>query len=231
MISIGKVLTWHEWSFDEGVRRLDRAVTLSPNNSEAQWVLGTALPLVGRLTEGVEAVRRAVMLDPLRVEYAGWLTRFLLYAKDYAAAIASGKELLEIDEEYGRGFVWMGSAYLALGDAESALDWFQRGQALERAVRSYDAMIVRALAALDRREEAEEILHRLEAESRQQYIRSEYLAMGHAAVGNLDRAFESLERAYAARSAGLIYLHLDPGYEALRGDPRYTALVARMGLR
>ncbi len=231
MISIGKVLCWHEWTFNEGVKLLERAVALSPNNSEAQWVLGTALPLVGRMSAGVAAVRRSVELDPLRVEYAGWLTRFLLYDKDYEAAIASGRELLEVDEEYGRGFVWMGSAYLALGDAPAALDWFQRGQALDRAVRSYDVMIVRALAALDRREEAEEIMARLENESKQQYVRSEYLAMGHGALGNMDAAFDSLERAYQARSAGLIYLHLDPGYDPLRGDPRYADILARIGVR
>jgi hypothetical protein len=125
----------------------------------------------------------------------------------------------------------MGSAHLAMGDAELALEWFQRGQALEGAVRSYDAMIVRALAVLDRREEAEEILTRLEAESKQHYVRSEYLAMGHGAVGDMDKAFESLEKAYQARSAGLIYLHLDPGYDPLRGDPRYTEMVSRIGLQ
>ncbi len=231
MISIGKVLTWHEWKFPEGVQSLERAVLLSPNNSEAQWVLGTALPLIGRLQEGLEAIGRAVVLDPLRVEYAGWLTRFYLYSKDYDAALARGKDLFEIDDQYERGFIWMGSAHLAMGDPEKALDFFQRGQAMARSVRSYDAMIVRALAALDRREEAEEILNRLEAESKQQYVRSEYLAMGHAAIGNMDRAFESLERAYQARSAGLIYLHLDPGYEPLRGDPRYQEMVNRIGLR
>ena len=120
---------------------------------------------------------------------------------------------------------------LALGDAVSALDWFKRGQSLERSVRTYDAMIVRALAELGRLDEAEEILTRLEEQSRQQYIRAEYLAMGHAAVGNLDRAFEALEKAYEARSAGLIYLHLDPGYGPLRGDQRYAELVRRIGLR
>ncbi len=231
MISIGKVLCWHEWKFAEGAALLERAVALSPNNSEAQWVLGTALPLIGRMNDGVEAVRKSVQLDPLRVEYAGWLTRFLLYDKDYEAAIAAGNELLEVDEEYGRGFVWMGSAYLELGNPELALEWFQRGQALDRAVRSYDAMIVRALARLDRREEAEEIMTRLEAESKQHYIRSEYLAMGHAALGNMDKAFESLERAYQARSAGLIYLHVDPGYSPLRDDPRYDEIISRIGLR
>ena len=55
--------------------------------------------------------------------------------------------------------------------------------------------------------------------------------MGYAAVGDLDRAFACLERAYQARSAGLIYLHLDPGYEPLRGDPRYADLVRRIGLK
>jgi len=231
MISIGKVLSWHEWKFAEAVRYVERAVTLSPNNAEAHWVLGTALPLVGRLQDGIAAMRRALELDPLRVEYFGWAARMILYARDYKGAIAQGMETFEIDEAYGRGFVFVGSAYLAMGDAEQALDWFQRGQSLDKAVRSYDAMIVRALAALGRREEAEEILTRLESESRQHYVRAEYLAMGHAALGDLDRAFGALDRAYQARSAGLIYLHLDPGYDPLRGDPRYKELVQRIGLQ
>ncbi len=231
MISIGKVLCWHEWKFADGVRHVERAVALSPNNAEAHWVLGTALPLVGRLREGYESVRRALELDPLRVEYFGWATRLLLYARDYEAALKQGEETFEIDEKYGRGFIFVGSTHLAMGDAQTALDWFQRGQSLDTAVRSYDAMIVRALAALGRREEAEEILARLEAESRQQYVRAEYLAMGYAALGRYDDAFAALERAYQARSAGLIYLHLDPGYEPLRADPRYQELVRRIGLR
>jgi len=55
--------------------------------------------------------------------------------------------------------------------------------------------------------------------------------MGYAAVGDLDKAFASLERAFEARSAGLIYLHVDAGYQPLRADPRFTDLVGRIGLR
>ena len=55
--------------------------------------------------------------------------------------------------------------------------------------------------------------------------------MGHAALGDMDGAFAALERAYQARSAGLIYLHLDPGYAPLRSDPRYGELVRRIGLK
>jgi hypothetical protein len=111
------------------------------------------------------------------------------------------------------------------------LQWFQRGQSLEASVRFYDALIVRALAPLGRREEADEILARLEEDSRQHYVRSEILAMAHAAVGDIDRAFACLERAFQVRSAGLIYLHVDPGYQPLRADPRFGSLVDRIGLR
>ncbi len=231
MTSIGKVLCWHEWKFDAGARELERAVQVGPNYAEAHFVLGSALPCVGRLGEAIGEIRRALVLDPLDVHYSGWVARFLLYARDPTGAIAQGHRTLELDDEYVRAFLWIGCAHLAQGEAEVALDWFQRGQSIDSAVRTYDAMIVRALATLGRRDEAEEILSRLEDQSRQQYIRAEYLAMGHAAVGDLDKAFVALDRAYQARSAGLIYLHLDPGYEPLRGDPRFKAMVERIGLR
>jgi serine/threonine-protein kinase len=229
--SIGKVLCWHEWNFADAERQLHRAVALSPNYAEAQYVLGTALPLVGRLDDAIVAIRRALTLDPLSAAFSEWLSRFLLYAKDYTAAIEQGHKTFELNESSLRARLYIGSGHLAMGDAETALQWFRRAQGMERAVRSYDAYIVRALAPLGRRDEAEEILGRLEEESRQHYVRAEILAMGYAAMGNLDRAFELLERAYQARSAGLIYLHLDSGYEPLRGDSRFTDLVGRIGLR
>jgi len=74
-------------------------------------------------------------------------------------------------------------------------------------------------------------MSRLEEESRQHYVRSEILAMGYAAVGDVDRAFDCLERAFQVRSAGLIYLHVEPAYKPLRADPRFRQLVERIGLR
>jgi len=231
MASIGKVLCWHEWDFATAVQQLRRAVKLNPNYAEGHFVLGTALPTVGLLGEGIEEMRRSLALDPLSPDASGWISRLLLYARDYAGAIAQGEKTLEVDDDYVRAYLYIGSAHLVQGDPERALQWYRRGQGLEKAVRSYDAFIVQALAALGQREEAEAILARLDDESRREYVRAEILAMGHAALGNADRAFAWLERAYQARSAGLIYLHLDPGYEALRGHPRYGALVQRIGLK
>jgi len=61
-------------------------------------------------------------------------------------------------------------------------------------------------------------------------IRAFSKATGYAAIGDADRAFLSLERAFQARSAGLIYLQIEPGYLPLRSDPRFGELVHRIGL-
>jgi tetratricopeptide (TPR) repeat protein len=231
MTSLGKVLCWYEWDFSGAERQLRRAVTVNPNLAEAHYVFGSTLPAVGRLGEAVEEMKKALILDPLSAQYSRWLGRCLLYAGDYAAATAQSLKTIELDSHYFQAYLDLGSAALAEGDLERALDWWRQGQSLESSVRSYDAFIVRALAPLGRHEEAAEILTRLEEESRQHYVRAEVLAMGYAAVGNLDKAFGSLERAFQARSAGLIYLHLDPGYAPLKPDPRFDALVKRIGLR
>jgi serine/threonine-protein kinase len=228
--SLGKVLGWHEWKFGDAEVQLARAVALSPNYAEACYVHGTMLPAVGRLRDGIDTMRKALVLDPLSVHYSEWLARFLMYNGEFEAAIMQGEHTIDMDEICHRAQHYIGSSHLELGDAETALTWYRRAQALERAPRSYDAMIVRALAALGQKEEAEAILARLEDESKKQYLRGEVLAMGFAAVGNLDGAFAQLERAYQDRSAGLMYLHIDPGYAPLRGDKRFADLVGRIGI-
>ena len=229
--SLGKVYGWYDWKFADAERELREAVSLNPNDAEAAWSFGSVLPTVGKLGEAISEMRRGVALDPIFPKSSRWLGRFLLYSGDYEAAIAQSNKTLEIDDEYFHCYHDAGSAFLAQGKPEEALEWYRRGQALETTVRSYDALIVRALAALGRREEASEILARLEEEARQHYVREEILAMGYAAMDEFDKAFACLDRALQARSAGLIFLHLDPSFGPLRGDPRYAALIKKIGLR
>jgi len=231
MTSLGKVLCWYEWDFAAAARQLERAVSVNPSYAEAHYVLGTTLPAIGRLDEAIEEMRKAITLDPLSAQFSRWLGRFLLYSRDYAGAIAQNLKTLELDAGYFQAYLDIGAAHLALGDPEQALTWWHKGQMLDSSVRSYDAFIVRALAPLSRHEEAAEILARLEEESQHKYLRAESLAMGYAAIGDADRAFLSLERAFQARSAGLIYLQIDPGYQSLRKDPRFGELAQRIGLK
>jgi serine/threonine protein kinase/tetratricopeptide (TPR) repeat protein len=231
LTALGRVYAWYDWDFACAEQELRKSIALNPSSAETHFVLATTLPALGRLPHAIEEMREALVSDPLSPIYGRYLGRFLVYAGEYDAAIRQSYATLELHPAYTQVFINLGSACLGLGRAKEALDWCQQGQSLESAVRSYDVFIVRALAALGERDEAEAILQRLQQESATRYIRAESLAMGYAAVGDADRAFECLERACQERSAGLIFFHVDPGFAPLRGDPRFGELVRHIGLQ
>ena len=231
LTALGRVHAWYDWDFVSAERELQKSVELSPSSAEAHFVLATTLPALHRLPRAIEEMREALVSDPLSAIYGRFLGRFLVYAGEYEAAIRQSHATLELHPGYAQAQINIGSAYLGLGKPAEALEWYQRAQTQESAIRAYDAFIVRALAALGEREEAEAILERLEKESATQYIRAESMAMGYAAVGDAARAFACLDRAFEDRSAGLIFFHVDPGFAPLREDPRFGALERRIGLR
>jgi serine/threonine-protein kinase len=226
--AIGKVLAWFEWDFQAAELALRRAVARSPSYAEGHYALASALPSNGNLEEGLAEMREALALDPLSSEFSGWVARFLLYSRRLEEAIEQCQETIRLDPQYYYAHVRMGNALLAMGKAEEALNAFR-----EQATRTGDVVSVRAyeaqaLAVLGRDGEAREILESLENEER--YVRPEFLAGAYGALGEMDRAFEKLEEAYASRSAGLVYLHIDPAYDSLHGDPRFKEMVERVGL-
>src|SRR5262245_49826316 len=86
-----------------------------------------------------------------------------------------------------------------------------------------------AFAAAGRHDEARSALAELEASTR--YAPADEVALIHAELGERDRAFEMLERAYEARSHGLVYLGVEARFDGLREDARFRELFRRVGLK
>jgi tetratricopeptide (TPR) repeat protein len=84
-----------------------------------------------------------------------------------------------------------------------------------------------ALAAAGRTKEAREVLGTLEALARKRYLPPYAIALVHAGLGERERAFHWLDRAYEVRDVHLVFLTVDPKWDPYRADPRFQALVAR----
>lgn len=224
----GKVLGWFEWDFDAAELALRRAVSSNPRYADAHWGLASVLPATGQLDAAIEESRTALSLDPLSGIFSYWLARFLYFARRHEEAMDEAQRSAELDPTSFRPHLVLGLCHLIEGRAEEALGSFRRARDVS-GVRSADAFIARALVTMGREEAARELL--AELESGDEYVRSEFLAPAYAALGETDRAAAALELAYEERSAGLIYLHVDPSYDPLRDDPRYQDLVRRVGLR
>jgi adenylate cyclase len=227
--ALGKVLGWYEWAFDRAELVLRRAVAENPKYPEAHWVLGSVLPCNGRLKQALKEEQEALALDPLSATFRAFVARIHYFLRQYDEAITESRRTLDLEPGATRAYVYMGQAYLAAGEPRKALEILEQGAEVGD-VLSLKAYIAQALAALGQRGEARTMLEALEKGS-EGYVRDEFVAAGWGALGDLDRAFAALDRALAARSSGLIYLHVDPSYDPLREDPRYARLVEAVGVR
>jgi tetratricopeptide (TPR) repeat protein len=86
----------------------------------------------------------------------------------------------------------------------------------------------RAFAGAGRRDEALAIAKKL-AESKQ-YLAPSEIATLYAALGDHEKAFAALEKAFAERDLQLRFMRVDPGYDPIRNDPRFADLLRRLGL-
>ena len=75
--------------------------------------------------------------------------------------------------------------------------------------------------------EAQKVIEELQA--RQGGYIALFLARIRTALGQHDEALRLLQQVYDDRSESIVWLKVDPTFDALRGDPRFDALLKRVG--
>jgi serine/threonine-protein kinase len=85
-----------------------------------------------------------------------------------------------------------------------------------------------ALALTGRKDEARAEIAALEALPAFAAVPPYALAGAYAVLGDLDAAFAKLERGFAEHDRAMVWMRVNPRFDALRGDPRYASLVERM---
>jgi hypothetical protein len=108
-----------------------------------------------------------------------------------------------------------------------AFEWYIRFQ--ER--RKIDEKIVQLIKTAYQKSGWQGVLRERIRQSENRDLGWEERACLNAQVGNKDKAFEYLEKAYQRREWGVSYLQVEPRHDSLRGDPRFDELVKRIGLK
>ena len=215
-------ITGFDW---EGSRAdLVRALKINPSAAEAHRAYARLLASLGRLPEAVEEARRATEIDPLSA--ASWASLGYLTCSSgqlETARIALEKSL-QIAPEQNFAAAHLSIVNLLEKKPAEALEVAERS-ASEVFKLSRQAM---ALHDLGRTAEAHHLLDELIA--RHGHDGAFQIGEAYAWFGQLDKAFEWLDRAYVQRDAGLRGLKLSPTLRGLRNDPRYTVLLKKMNL-
>ncbi len=212
------------FDWDGAEADLRRALELNPRDATTLRYYGTFVASArGRLDEGIAALRRSTESDPL---YApGWLfLGVICESTNLPLARAAIERALELAPENFLVHYQLASILLLEGKAEEA-----RAAAHRISDDAFRAVTV-ALAehSLGHAAESDRALGEL---TRRHAATAAYqIAEVHAWRGERERAFEWLERAYAQHDAGLGDLLLDAMFRSLHSDPRWVALLRKVGL-
>jgi len=220
----------YEWDFAGAEADFGQAMNLDPNSPTLHHWYGEFLMAMGRLQEAREHLQRAHALDPLSLTITvgmGWSEYFLGRSEK---AIEHYEHVLVMKP----GFVivpwFLGPAYVQSGQYSKAVtfynDWMERLGEHPGLV----ALLAQAHALAGHVDQAEDIYAGLEERDHRAPVFADYHALVLTALGHNDAAFDYLEKAFDERSWVLVFLKVDPAYQPLRSDPRFSDLVTRIGL-
>ena len=227
--ALGYARLYYDWDWDAAEAAFRRAIACDPGYAMAHHYLGNHLIAMGRMTEGKAAFREAMRLEPLSLIINAGLGWAMYYAREYGDAVRQLQSTLEIDASFGLAHLWLGWSYEQLGHAQKALDAYERAHIHLGGAALATAAVARAEARLGNRSRALGTALELEAETGR-YVSPYDVASIYTTLGDRDRTFTWLARAFAERSHLLVFLHVDPRFDTVRADPRFPEMVARVGV-
>ncbi len=228
--SFGFVKFWLDWDWTAAESALRKAIELNPSYALAHRMLGIVLSHLRRNEEAGAAAKRARELDPLNVTHRALSAQIAFAARDYSSAVQFAQQAIAIDPEFWVGYIQLAQVQVQLGNSDLALEALAAaarlggGNSKTMSLRGY------MFAKSGKTEGAHEMLRTLEAASRERYVPPYALALVHAGLGQLDATFQWLDRAYEAHDVHVVFLSVDPKWDAFRADPRFVDLLNRCRL-
>jgi tetratricopeptide (TPR) repeat protein len=188
---------------------------------------------MGRLDEAIATGKHATELDPFSVSVRNSLGWTLYFTHHYAEAIQQFRTIIAMDPGFLKAKYGLASAYQQNHMEKEAVlawqDYITASGSSDLASELGKTYATSGYAAAMRMFRQKALA--LNTETVKDSYRSPMVFAGlHATLGNKDEAFAWLDKAYAERSSKLLDLKLDPDFDSLRGDARYTDLVRRIGL-
>ena len=228
-----RALHWVRWVYDWDLAETEkegrRALELNPSDSEFRIQHALFLSVVcRRAAQALAEARVALDLDPLSRSIntmAGWVPLFL---GRFDLAMQQARQTLELFPDSLHAWYQLGQCELARNRYSEALAFFQHAAAISQDPITI-SYVAHAQARAGNRAEAQRVLDLLLAKAQDNYVIPRSLFWVYLGLGDFDRAIRLLEQRFEYRDGFLWWLRSHPAFDPLRSDPRFSALVHRMG--
>jgi TolB-like protein/Flp pilus assembly protein TadD len=228
--SLASLLMLNKWDWVNSEKEFKLALELNPNYATthhwySQWFLGR-----GRLEEALRMISRATELDPVSQAILKDKGLILYFNRRYDDAIEIARKTLELDPNYSAAHRLLSLAYQGKGQFDEAIAENRKWGNLTGNRVDTDISLAQLYAVSGKREDAKQLVKLVEKEKYTVSNVYRGLALVYAALGDDDMTFELLEKSYQMREEALLNLKVDPKMERLASDPRFIALLKKIGV-
>ena len=228
--SLAMVLWRYDWDWSSAEREFRRAIELNPSYATAHQWYGWYFYGLGRRDDSLTVMRHAERLDPQSPWISSNVGFAYYFARQYDQAIEQSKSTIAMDPSFVLSRFFLGLALEEKGQFESAIAAFEKAVDLSGNSPIYLAALGHAYAVSGRKSEARELLKQLAELAKRKYVPAYETAVVYAGLGEKERTFEWLEKAYKEHAGWLVYLNVDPRLDTLHADSRFPDLLRRIGL-
>ena len=223
------ILQYLQWDWKGAEEEYRRAIAADSGYALAHSWLSVHLVYLGRTEEACEEADRGQGLDPLSVVVNSHAGATYYFAGRPEKALEQCDKAFDIEPDSLTTLWPQCLSYSALGDHERAMAAADRAVALSAGRSFWVAIRGVVYASAGRREDARAVIADLENRPGEEYVDPFMRGLVYATLGDADAAFDCFERAYQERSCTLCSIDAIPVLEGLKDDPRYRALLSRMG--
>jgi len=227
---LGRIKYQFEYDWIGGESYIKKALAINPNWGFAHLGLARFLLTNGQIEKAIEENSAALELDPLSLLMQGACAWVLYLARRYDDALEQCRKTLELDPEFALTLSNLGLCSIQKSLFQEAIAALELAAASSGNNTEFLSYLAYAYVMSGNLEKAHEVLGELDKLSEHVYVPKYYLAPIQAAMGDKDKAFESLESAYKERDADLIFLNADPKFDVLRSDPRFEMMLKKIGM-
>ncbi|MGI9076391.1 MAG: tetratricopeptide repeat protein, partial [Gemmatimonadaceae bacterium] len=231
-VARGMIRQTFDWDWEGAENEFRQAIRLNPGYAEAHHELSMLLQRRSQFDEALLEARRTLYLAPMSARFEQGLGEIQFYARRYDEALRAAGKVIALDSNYAAPYGLRGSAYMYLGRYDESVEAFKKCIKLGCEA---DENLGYIYAVTGRRAEAVRVIDSLKARWKERkgfdaVIAPHGIAVVYAGLGEREQAVDWLERAVERGDFFMLYLGIDPAFRSLHAEPRFRALLKKVGL-
>jgi TolB-like protein/DNA-binding winged helix-turn-helix (wHTH) protein/Flp pilus assembly protein TadD len=224
-----EVLHDYDWDWPSAEQEYLRGLELNPSSAVGHKLYAEFLTHSARFGEALSEIRKAQQLDPASLITNSFVCFVYMHAREFEKAITECKKDLELDPKFVPAHDWLAYAYVFTGRYREAAYEFRKAMELSGNANYFLTGLAMTHAFEGDKAEARKILAELKSRAAHIYVSPFGLADIYIALGDKENAVAMLNQGLQEHSADMMFLATAPEFDSLHGDPRFRAIVARIG--